>query len=342
MSPEPNRAAAGGLRLRPAGPDDAAAVLACQNTVFGEGGSAPRSLAWWRWKFLANPAGHGLQMIAETAAGEVVGVYGALPVSVAIAGRRARGAQCVDHCVRGEWLRHGGDDGLFAQLGRAFLDRWLGLGAAQAMFVYGLPVSGWRSGARHLGWQIVRDWDVTFRELPPGAAARATPCRRAVRVVPRFGTEVDRLFEQLAPGLGLATVRDHRYLNWRYADHPDRRYVLFECRDGDDGPLCGVAVYGRGDLVRPNTGFLTDWMHPVGDDDTMTAMLAAVEARAIADGTGLVCSVWNPMDPRFLAMQDHGYRVRGTPWFLTVVSARYDAIFFREKWYFTLGDSDLV
>ncbi len=123
---------------------------------------------------------------------------------------------------------------------------------------------------------------------------------------------------------------------------PERAYVLFECRERATGALRGLCVYGTGDALRPNTSYLVDWLQHADDADAMTAMLAAAEAQAQVDGTGMLCSTWNHVDDRFLRMQDHGYRVRGTPWFLVATSPVYDIVFFREQWYFTLGDSDLV
>lgn len=332
------------IAIRSFAPGDEAAVLACHNRVFASGTHAtlPRTPLHWRWKFLDNPTNRVQQMLAVHRDESVVGVYASLPVAITMGGRRTFATQAVDHCVRPEWLRHGGEPGLFARLGQAFLDRWLGTGEDQAPLVYGLPGAGWRSGVRHLGWQIARDWDVTFKELAPGASSRPSPASLVVTTVGRFGTDVDRLFAQLEPGLGVATVRDHRYLNWRYADHCERRYVLYECRERDTGTLRAIAVYGVGDLMRPHTSYVVDWLIGPDDDDAMAALLAAVESRAAIDGTGMVCSVWNHMDPRFLRMQEHGYRVRGTPWFLAIASAVYDTVYFRDRWFFTLGDSDLV
>ncbi len=332
------------LALRPLLPSDGDAALQCHNAVFAAPatGKPRRSLAHWRWKYLHNPTGRLQQMLAVHPVEGVVGVYAAMPMEVAFGGRRSFAAQAVDHCVHPAWLRHGGEAGLFAQLGIAFFERWLGSASDQAQFVYGLPVAGWRSGARHLGWQIARDWDFTFLELTAGMPARAVPGELAVRRVQHFDASCDALFAKLEPGFGVATVRDSRYLNWRYADHPDRRYVLYECRERASGVLRGVCVSVVGDVLRPNTTFLVDWLQPADDDAAMTAMLAAVEDQARLDGTGLVASVWNPMDPRFLAVQQLGYRVRGTQWFLAIASAVYDIVFFREHWYFTLGDSDLL
>ena len=42
-----------------------------------------------------------------------------------------------------------------------------------------------------------------------------------MRVVDRFDDETDALFAEIEPSLGVATVRDQTYLNWRYSDHPD-------------------------------------------------------------------------------------------------------------------------
>lgn len=325
-------------------PADEDELLACHNAVFADParGVPVRTRAHWRWQYLDNPAGRMQSMLAVHPRAGVLGVYGAMPVRISVNGRRSIAAHAVDHCVRPDWLKHGGEHGLFTQLGRAYLERWLGTAAEQAMFVYGLPVTGWRSGSTHLGWQIVRDWDLTFHEFALDAAERPAPRDLVVRAVARCDADADELFTRLEPSLGLATVRDQRYLDWRYADHPDRGYTLFECRERATGRLRGLCVYGLSNVVRRQTSCLLDWLAPADDVDTTVAMLAAVERQARADGTGLVASVWNHMDPRFLLLQQHGYRVRGTQWFLAVASPIYDAVFFREQWYFTLGDSDLV
>jgi len=327
----------GAPTIRPYRPGDDDAVLQCQNRGLG----AHHDLDHWRWKFVRNPADRTLLMLAEHERDGVVGVYGATATVAQCDGQRVVVGQCVDHCVRSEHLQ-AGEHGLFVALGRAFLERWLGDGDDQALFVYGLPTAGWRSGARHLGWQVVRDWDIVFRDLPAGAPPRATPSELEVHPVARPAADVDALFAAIAPSLGVAIVRDQRWFDWRYATRPDRRYTLLECRERHSGRLRGVAVQAVADVVRAHTGFLLDWLVPADDHDATVALLAAAEQATRAAGSDLLCGVFNPMDPRFLSLQDLGYRVRGTPWFLTLRTARFDATYFRERWYFTLGDSDLV
>jgi hypothetical protein len=239
------------------------------------------------------------------------------------------------------WRRHGPRPGLFAHLGWKYHELWCGATDGKVLFTYGWPVPAWRMGQRYLGYVNIRDWDMTFRELPPGAAPRARPAGLAVREVPRFAADVDELFARLAPTFGLTLIRDANYLNWRYADRPDQHYTLFECRAGD-GTLRGVAVHALRDFLRPRTGFLVDWLAPAEDDDATAALLGAVEDRARADGSDALASVWNHVDPRFLRIQRLGYQVMGTPYFLVLASFKYDTIHYRDHWYFTMGDSDLV
>ena len=63
--------------------------------------------------------------------------------------------------------------------------------------------------------------------------------RRLAGISSYFG--VDALWERCCPSLGIAVVRDQRYLGWRYADGP-RSYHLFEWRDRLTGDLLGWAV----------------------------------------------------------------------------------------------------
>lgn len=332
------------LELRPWRPGDEHALLRCHNDVFAPPGSGhpPRELEHWHWKFRDNPAGDVSVLLANHVSGDVVGIFAVYPVRVSIRGRRMLAGHGVDHCLKPEWVRHGGGDGLFPRMARQFFADWLGRNKDQYTFLYGLPVQGFNSGSKNLGWKIVRDWDITFRELPAGEAPRQPSATMNVTVVDRFGDDVDRLFAEIEPSLGVATVRDQTYLNWRYADHPDNDYTLFECRERATGKLRGICVYGIGNVSRDHTGCILDWLHHSGDDDTMQSLLAAAEARAREDKTGILCAVWNAMDARFVDIQRHGYMVRGTPWFLVLESALYDVAYFREGWYFTLGDSDLA
>jgi hypothetical protein len=332
------------ITIRTYRPGDETAILDCYNQIFPtpDGVIPKRSLAHWRWKFQDNPTGLLHHVVAEHEQEGIIGGYAGIPVHIWSEGRDQLAAQGVDLMVLPAWRRYGARPGLFVHLGWKYHELWCGAGDGKVLFTYGWPVPAWRMGQRYLGYLNIRDWDFTFRELNGATPVRAVPNDLEVRAVARFDAATDALFDMLKPTMGLALRRDARYLNWRYAARPDHRYVLLECRERGSGTLRGVAVHTVGNFVRPHTTFLVDWLARADDRDATVALLAAIEASAQRDRTGLIVSVWNHIDPRFLVLQELGYRVRGTPYFLVLATFKYDTIYYRDHWYFTMGDSDLI
>ena len=191
---------------------------------------------------------------------------------------------------------------------------------------------------------MVRDWDFLFRELPPGGLPpRATPGDLEVRAVARFGPDLDVLWAEFARSTQLSAIRDARYMNWRYADAHDAAYELHECRERATGRLRGVMVVALRDFVMPNTCFVVDWLAPADDAEATVALVAAAERRADALRAGALVTLFQHRDPRFLGFQRLGFLVYGTIYFQVVIP--FDAqetAFYKEHWYHTLGDSDLV
>ena len=331
------------VRLRPYRPGDEDAIVACYNRIYPDpdGIVGERSLAHWRWKFADNPTGLLQHVVAEHESEGVIGSYAGIPVRIWSEGREQLAAQGVDLMVLPRWRRHGQRPGLFIHLGWKFHELYCGSTDGKVLFTYGWPIPAWRMGQRYLGYWNIRDWDFTFRELAPGSP-RAAPEALETLPVERFGTDVDALFERVKGSLGLALVRDARYLNWRYADRPDHDYVLFECRERATGQLRGVCVYTVGDFMRPGTGFLVDWLAPAEDQDATVSMVAALEQRAVGDGVEVLACIWNHVDPRFLQFQRLGFMVMGTQYFLVLASFKYDTLFYRDQWFMTMGDSDRI
>jgi len=325
---------------------DEQGIVDSYNQVFPtKDGRIPwRSLAHWRWKFLANPAGQIHITVADHAQQGIVGAYPVLPVRIQLEGKRALAGQPVDLVVVPEFRRYGERPGLFVHLGRKNYALYGGQGEGKCEFHFGWPVPAWRIGKKYLDYENVRDWDFLFRTAgKDGLPERETPAELGVRQVQRYGADVDALWQRLAPGFQLALVRDAAYLNWRYADAHDRSYRLFECREGGNGALRGICVYTVCDFLFPNTAFLVDWLCPSDDTDATVAMVAAAEQQANSDRAGALATLFPQLDPRFLQFQRFGFMVYGTSYF--IVLAPFDhrgTVFYREQWYHTCGDSDLV
>jgi hypothetical protein len=327
------------ITIRPCRASDATAVLAGHNQIF-----PARSLAHWQWKFRDNPTGQLHIMVAEHATQGLVGAYVTLPVHAQVEGKRRIIGQCVDLWVLPEHRRTGPRPGLFVNLALAHYEAWGGKGEQQNAFHHGWPIATWRIGQKYLRYEMVRDWDFLFRELPPGGfAPRATSAELEVRRVPRFDADTDALWAAFAPSAQLAVIRDARYLNWRYADACDASYELYECRERSSGRLRGIAVVAQRDFVLPNTCFLVDWLVPADDHAATVALVACAEQRATAFGAAALATLFQHRDPRFLGFQKLGFLVYGTIYFQVVIPfENQDVQELKEQWYHTLGDSDLV
>jgi hypothetical protein len=327
------------ITIRPFRTGDEASLLRGHNQIFPE-----RSLAHWHWKFRDNPTGQVHVMVAEHEQDGLVGAYVTLPVHAKIEDQRRIIGQCVDLWVLPEHRRAGPRPGLFVNLALAHYEAWGGKGEHQNSFHHGWPIATWRIGQKYLRYEMVRDWDFLFRELPPGGfAKRATSAALEVRTVPRYTADVDALWQQFAPETQLAVVRDQRYLNWRYADAHDATYELLECRERATGRLRGVAVLRKADFLIPNTCFVVDWLVPKDDADATVALVARDSACATALSASVLATLFQHRDPRFLGFQKLGFLVFGSIYFQVVIPFdQHDALFYKEHWYHTLGDSDLV
>ena len=333
------------ITLRPYRAGDEVGILACYNKIFPTADKriGPRTLEHWNWKYLANPVRQVHHVVAEHETLGIVGGYAGIPVRVWCEGEERIATQNADLMVLPEWRRAGQRPGLFVSLGKLFHATFCGNEPGKALFCYGWPVPAWRMGQAYLGYWNIRDWDLMFREAgTEGFPARAVSADLETKLVSRVGHDVDGLFATLKQNFGLALVRDSVYLNWRYADAHDHSYRFLECRERSTGKLRGVAVYTVGDLIRPGTSFLVDWLVPAEDLDATVALLAGAERLTTQDRTGVLATMYSHVDPLFLTFQRLGFHVLGTSYFIVVASFHHDTLFFRERWYYTMGDSDLI
>lgn len=328
------------ITFRPYQPGDEAGILAGHNLTF----QPTRSLAHWQWKFRDNPTGQIHTMLAVHEQQGIVGAYVTLPVRVLAEGKERLAGQCVDLFVLPEHRRYGPRPGLFVNLALAHYELWGGRQPHQNAFHFGWPIATWRIGQKYLRYEIVRDWDFLFAEVPAsGFRPRAVPSDLEVRTVARYGADADVLWDRLKGQAQLSVVRDAKYLNWRYADAHDATYELLECRERRTGTLRGLAVLTQRDFLFPRSTFLADWLVPAADYDSTVALVAHAEQRTTALGSPVLATLFQHLDPRFLYFQHLGFKVYGTSYFQVVIPFSLDDTqFFKDHWYHTAGDSDLV
>lgn len=303
--------------------------------------------AWW---FERNPAGEAIVSLAVDQ-GEVVGVAAMSFFRTALNGVETRLAIPVnvatDPRYRGQ--------GVFSTLER---ENEAAAAASGSPLTVTFPnAASYPIFMSRLGWIDLPRLRLWARPLRAGAVVRYAlgrsgreggmrspePAQRTirgldVRLVDRFGPEMDELGRRAATGYGSHFVRDAEYFNWRYLDSP-RDYRCFGAYR--DGVLVGVAVVGHTFKHGVSAGFLADLVAaPDGREETRALLSRALaEVRGGADALVLLPP---PSRTQRRALVGAGFaptnkklRFIGKPLHDSEqVDMRADA------WHFTLGDFD--
>jgi hypothetical protein len=330
---------AGRWTIRPYRPGDEARILDFFRRVFG----VDRSIEHWRWKFQANPVGDHYMRLAEAPSGEVIGQYVGLPARVTCGEKTQIFTQIIDVAVDGRFRLGLKRPGLFATLAEAYIADYLVSG--KVPIGYGFPTpEALRIGRRVAGYVPLHPVRRLVLDLGGNRGGRPSWRARRVRVEPvdRFGDEVDRLWGRIGSGLGVATVRDARYLNWRYADCPDVRYTALAAHRWFTGDLAGMAILRLGVGDQP-IACLVDWLVPHGATPVAQALLTRCETLAREAGMTQL-QTWFPPSgwPTQLLLQ-RGYRSEPTLYHLVALTKMPEISLERvnAQWYYTMGDSDI-
>jgi GNAT superfamily N-acetyltransferase len=159
-----------------------------------------------------------------------------------------------------------------------------------------------------------------------------------VRLVDRFGPELDELGRRAATGYGSHFVRDAEYFNWRYLDSP-RDYRCFGAFRKDD--LVGVAVVGHTFKHGVSAGFLADLVVAPDDRQETRALLsrAVAEVRGGADALVLLPP---PSRTQRRALLGAGFAPTNKK-LRFIGKSLHDGVHIDEgvgAWHFALGDFD--
>ncbi|MCP5195257.1 MAG: GNAT family N-acetyltransferase [Gammaproteobacteria bacterium] len=195
---------------------DETAITALFNIVFGQ----TLTEAQWRWKYTGMDLAPPIARLAFKADGQLVGHAGAITLHGWRQGQSLPFFQICDVMVHPAARGHLGGRNLFARLFKELGDRLAG--RWPDAFGYGFP------GRRpfRLG-EYIRAYGRVEQALAMHRTARS---KRLSPIYTRPLTwddpRLDRLWARLAPGFGLALIRDRAFLTWRYATNPFHTYDL--------------------------------------------------------------------------------------------------------------------
>lgn len=334
--------------LRAYQPGDEQQILTLYKKVFG----VERSLQHWRWKYRDNPPGEEHIRLAVTASGRLVGHYAGLPVLATWDGETLLLTQIIDIMADADFRGSLTKPGIFAEMVECYIRECMGPGKGALGFGFP-PIHHLRLG-RRLGYAELHRVQQLARSLhEPRPFAWSRPIaswRWVVEEVAAFDSRVDRLWARCRPELEVAAIRDARYLNWRYARHPEVRYRLFVVRRRLSEEWAGLAVLrlgggkataylGQGDTA----ACLVDWLVPLAERWPADLLLARCEAMGRETGMRDVYAWFRPGSAHWHFFIERGFRPEPTPMYFTARRCIDDISleWARDRWYYTMGDSDL-
>jgi len=319
-------------------PGDEHQILDLFKRIFG----LDRSLAHWRWKFLANPAGQQITL-AVRESGQVIGQFASLPVLVATPEETCVLSQGIDHMVDPDCRR----TGVYAAMAVHFFKTFVGPDRAAAWYGFHVPEI-YQIEARTFACETIHPvvalrWDLSQQETwRQGAGHRWRAWRYRISRVARFDVSIDELWTRCRSQFSLATVRGSRYLNWRYADSPDVEYALIVATDRLTGRASGVAVIRFGWFDEPIAA-LVDWLVPRQDETVCLSLLGACHDLARERRLASIKAWFATSVPQHGLFRSLGYREEATPFLMSVKAdpGQNRLGLLKGRWYYTMGDSDI-
>jgi hypothetical protein len=332
----------GELTVRTYQPGDEHEILETFNRVFARVDVTfrPRTLDFWRWRFLENPSGSRI-VLALTPEGRVAGQLAVIVQRVRLAGRPSCFGQGVDQMSDPE-LKQGLGKSLVGVLGNTVVLLHAGSGPDQDSLGWGAPVpAAWRAGKSFARYEIIRT-QLKLCGRPEELVHAAAPGIEVVEARD-FPEEVSELFERAAAPHGAIAVRDKARLDWRWVRHPEKRCRIGLARRGRR--LLGYAVFARGAFDgASDEGLVCDWLVDPREPGAAPALRAWLAHRAREQGSERLVAIFPDTVREWLDFQRAGFRVVPSRYFL--IGRQYlravPVRWVREHWYYTLGDTDLV
>jgi hypothetical protein len=252
-------------------------------------------------------------------------------------GRESSFTQGVDSMTHPEHRKGLRRPGLYVETAYPFFRQFGGHGGD--LLHYGWPVeAAWRIGRTFLDYEIVRTQLMHAREVDAGP--RVLP--RGVERLERFDDEVHALYLRCQSNWGASTIRDARYLNWRFRERPGVRYEVFAARDARG--LVGYAVYRRAERPFPGAGLVVDWLVPEDEPEVGELLREAVLAQARTDAAQAVIAAFPEWTRWSELFQDWGFRLHTSSYLLIgiIQDPRYDTWWLRDHWWVQLAELDVV
>jgi len=162
-----------------------------------------------------------------------------------------------------------------------------------------------------------------------------------------FDEEFDSLYEEAAPQLGFATVRDREHLRWRYSGHPTNHYETLALRK--QGRLAGYIITVDRALLGARTTLIVDLLVADWRGSATLELVEAACRAAEARNNDLVAALAAPGSQFETGLRRAGllpvprrFLPRSFPTIGRPFTPETEGLSDPRRWYFTWGDTDVV
>lgn len=278
----------------------------------------------WRWKLKSHDYTTAENVWLGIAADRIIFHYAAIPTRYQLAGSDAIGMVSVDTMTAPAFRRRG----LLTEIGRHAYEQWRAAGVA---FVIGLPNEKWGSRNTHLGWlplfklqwlrYPLRPAKLAANKLRNAALAKLSPIdvgwqrwqQRKLIPAPTIDvqpmTQADATFDKfwatIAPDYRFATIRDARWVNWRFLNSPLHKYQVLAAKR--DGVMLGYVAFRIVREGNRQVGMIADMVTALGDTETLHQLLRAAIGRFKAAHVETITTLAVPESWLYTALRDAGF-----------------------------------
>jgi hypothetical protein len=245
----------------------------------------------WRWKLRPEPYSLDNVWLALSE-DKPIFQYAGIPVRFNLAHKSAQAIVSVDTMTAPEFRRRG----LLTQVAQKAYSTWRD---ADVAFVIGLPNENWGTRARALGWQPLFPLQWLVRPLRPEiilARRMRWPALRRVRLAgavwnaslkgrvrPAAGIQIeqvrqadtvfDHIWERCRADWTFSTIRDRRWVEWRFTSAPRRYEISVARQDGEPTGYLSHTVVDSGDGV---SAYMAELCAARADVATRNSLLASL------------------------------------------------------------------
>jgi hypothetical protein len=296
--------------------------------LFGEVFGREMSTEEWRWKYRDSYPRKVYSSVAVDDRMGIVGHYGAVCMHMVNDGVDMHGLAICDVALHPKFRGRGLLKALADPVPREAVKDGIRLG-------YGFPNRrSLLKPAISLGiYEKVED----VTEGKKTARFHNTPGRYLYRLVPLDYSDerIDVLWESCSRRIGLAVVRDRRYLTWRYRNHPFLRYELWGMTLRGGERLAGCAVLRR----ETERMLLVDFLCP---REALNPLLAKIDNYASSVGASSLM-LWVPP---FMGSILAGFGFKTGPAGTAVPRTTMKGTMTRDeiagRFFYTMGDTDFL